>query len=215
MASALLYKPSDIMTLYIIIITGIVSVMAFNNDRLFYKLQFNPYNVKRHNEWYRFISHALLHGDWMHLLLNMFVLFMFGNAVEHYFLQLFGLKGKIYFLLLYIGGVVFASLSTYKKYHNDIHYNSVGASGAVSAVLFSSIIFNPMTQLCLWGILCFPGVLWGALYLGYSWYMDRKGDDNINHDAHFWGALFGVVFTIGLKPVLAVLFVEQLLGYFQ
>jgi membrane associated rhomboid family serine protease len=202
-------------TLVIIVITAIVSILAFQRNDIFYRFQFNPYNVKHSNEIIRFFSHALLHADWIHLIFNMLVLWFFGGVVEKYFEIYFGAKGMLYFILLYIGGVIFAVLPTYKKHQNDIYYNSVGASGAVSAVLFASVILDPLRSICLYGILCFPGIIWAVLYLGYSYYMAKKGQDNINHDAHFWGAVFGIVFTIIIKPVLALYFIERLLSFFN
>lgn len=195
------------LTLAIIVFTSIISISAFNNHRLFYKMDFAPYKVKELNEWWRFFTHAFLHGDWMHLLINMFVLFFFGRAVEVYLDHYLGDKGWFYFILLYIGGIVFAVLPTLKKHKNDPNYHSVGASGAVSAVLFSSVIFSPATSICLYGLLCLPGIIWAVIYLGYSYYMSKKEGDFINHDAHFWGAVFGVVFTFVAVP-------ESFMGFF-
>jgi membrane associated rhomboid family serine protease len=203
------------MTLIIIVITALVSILAFQKHDVFYKLQFNPYNVKHSNEWYRFFSHALLHADWMHLFFNMLVLYFFGSRVEVFYDYYFEEKSVLYFLLLYIGGIIFAVLPTYRKHHNDVYYNSVGASGAVSAVLFSSVLLNPVTPICLWGVLCFPGIVWALIYLGYSYYMGKKGQDNINHDAHFWGAVFGIVFTIAIRPAFALEFIYRLQEFFN
>ncbi len=179
-----------------------------------YKYQFNPYAVKNNKEWVRFFSHAFLHVDWMHLIFNMLVLYFFGRNLETYFEYYFGAKGILYFILLYVGGIIFAVLPTYKKHQNDIYYNSVGASGAVSAVLFSGILLDPLNKICLYGILCFPGIIWAIIYLGYSIYMGKKGQDNINHDAHLWGALFGVFFTIALRPTFALEFIDKIINYF-
>ncbi|HET6243437.1 MAG TPA: rhomboid family intramembrane serine protease [Bacteroidia bacterium] len=201
------------MTLIIIIITALVSIIAFQKHDIMYKYQFNPYFVKNNNEWIRFFSHALLHADWMHLIFNMLVLYFFGSVVESYFDLYFGDKGILYFLLLYIGGIIFAVLPTYRKHQNDIYYNSVGASGAVSAVLFSSVLLDPVRDLCLYGVLCFPGIIWALIYLGYSFYMGRRGKDNINHDAHFWGAIFGIVFTIAIRPSFAVEFLDKIANF--
>ncbi len=190
------------MTIWIITITCIFSILAFQKVELMNKYQFNPYDVKNKNEWIRFISHGFLHADWMHLFFNMFVLYNFGEAVEHDFYYLFGFKGYIYFLILYFGGIIFSVLPTYKKHQNDHYYNAVGASGAVSAVMFSFILFNPFQELCLYGVLCFKGIWWALAYLAYSYYKAKNPDDNINHDAHFWGAIFGISFTIIAAPEL-------------
>jgi membrane associated rhomboid family serine protease len=200
-------------TLIIIAITAIVSIIAFQKHDVFYKLQFNPYAVKHNNEWGRFLLHALIHADWMHLFFNMLVLYFFGRHVEDAYLSVFGVKGILYFILLYIGGVLFSSLTTYKKHQDNIYYNSVGASGAVSAVLFAFIIIYPMQDICLWAVLCLPGIIWGAVYLIYSYSMAKKATDNINHDAHFWGMLYGIAFTIAIKPSFAVNFYYQIIAY--
>jgi len=200
---------------YIIIFTCIFSISAINNHSIFNKFQFNPYQTKEKKEWYRFLSHAFLHADYMHLLVNMFVLFFFGRNVELYFNHFFAEKGIFYFIGLYIGGILFSVLPTYQKHQNDSWYNSVGASGAVSAIVFSSIIFDPFNKICLYGLLCFPGILWGIFYLGYSYYMGKKGGDNINHDAHLGGAIFGVLFTLAAKPQLALDFLNQIITLFN
>jgi membrane associated rhomboid family serine protease len=127
----------------------------------------------------------------------------------------FEAKGNIYLAILYVGGIVLSVVPAFEKHKHDIWYNAVGASGAVSAVVFSSIIFYPTSKLMLFLIpVPIPAVLFGILYLVYSAYMAKRATDNIGHDAHFWGALFGVVFTILLKPQLAVLFIQQLFHVF-
>lgn len=199
-------------TLLIIGITLVVSIPAFSKPDLFYKLDFAPYAVDKNKEWYRFLSHALLHADWWHLLINLFVLFIFGDITQAYFETYLGAKGAFYFLLLYLGGVAFAVVPTFKKHRNDPGYHSVGASGAVSAVLFSSVIFSPGTELCLYGLpfLCFPGILWAIAYLVYSFYKGKQEGDHINHDAHFWGAIYGVLFTFVSAPQSIGPFFDQL-----
>jgi membrane associated rhomboid family serine protease len=200
-------------TLLIIAITSIVSIIAFQRHDIFHRFQFNPYAVKHNNEWSRFFLHGLLHADWMHLFFNMLVLFFFGGNVESAFQANFGAKGILYFILLYIGGILFSSLTTYKKHQDNIYYNSVGASGAVSSVLFASVLIFPLADICLWGILCLPGIIWGIAYLVYSYSMAQKAADNINHDAHFMGALFGLAFTIAIRPTFALEFYYQIITY--
>ncbi|HLW06889.1 MAG TPA: rhomboid family intramembrane serine protease [Marinilabiliaceae bacterium] len=197
-------------TLIIILVTAAVSIPAFNNRALFYKFDFAPYAVDKNKEWYRFLTHAFLHGDWMHLIFNMLVLFFFGDVTQHYFEAYAGVQGTFYFILLYLGGVAFAVLPTYKKHKSNTAYHSVGASGAVSAVLFSSVIFSPASSICLWGILCFPGIVWAIIYLVYSYTQGKKGGDYINHDAHFWGAIYGVVLTFLTVPRTFLSFFEQI-----
>ncbi len=199
-------------TIIIIILTVAVSIPAFKNSKIFYQLDFSPYFIEKNREWYRFFSHALLHGDWWHLILNMLVLYFFGDVTQNYFEAYAGSLGTFYFVLLYVGGIVFAVLPTYKKHNGNSNYHSVGASGAVSAVLFSSVIFSPGTSICLYGIICFPGIIWAVIYLIYSYTQGKKGGDFINHDAHFWGAIFGVAFTILTVPQSFLAFINQIVA---
>ena len=173
---------------------------------------FNAYEIKRKKEWYRFFSHGLIHADWVHLGLNIYVLYLFGGKVEHEFIKEFGMvRGIVNYLLLYIGGLAVSSFYSYAKHQDNPNYNSLGASGAVSAVVFASIALFPMDKL---GIILIPfyipGVIFGALYLLYSNYMAKKQLDNIGHDAHFWGALFGFVITFVFNPSLLSSFVNQI-----
>lgn len=178
------------------------------------KLIFNPYSIFHRGEWYRFISSGFVHANFLHLLVNMFVLYSFGEVVEFYYQQAFGEMGTYNFILLYLGGLMFSILPTYKKNRENVFYNGLGASGAVSAIVFSFILFNPMQNLCLYGILCLPGILFGVIYLIYCYYMDKKGGTNVNHDAHLWGAIYGFVFTGAMKVTLFADFFQKLI-YFR
>ena len=193
-------------------ITALVSYKAFQDSSLKWRFMFNAYEIKRKKEWYRFFSHGLIHADWVHLGLNIYVLYLFGGKVEHEFIKEFGMvRGIVNYLLLYIGGLVVSSFYSYAKHQDNPNYNSLGASGAVSAVVFASIALFPMDKL---GIILIPfyipGVIFGALYLLYSNYMAKKQMDNIGHDAHFWGALFGFVITFVFNPSLLSSFVNQI-----
>jgi len=192
-------------SLFIIIVTAIVSILAFNNRELFRRLAFNAYDIKHFKNTYRFLSYALIHADWIHLLINMMVLYSFGRIVEEYYNMYFGLKGIFYYILLYIGGTALSTLPSYGKHKDDYSYTAVGASGAVSAVVFASIIFAPLSKIYLFPLpFGIPAILFGVMYLFYSAYMGKKNVDNVGHDAHFWGAIFGFAFTIALKPTLIV-----------
>lgn len=199
------------MTLIILGITILLSVLALYNDELMRKWIFNPYIVHHQKQWYRFFTSGFIHADWMHLLVNMFVLFGFGQAVESYYGALFDEKASYYFVLLYLGGLLISSTPTYAKHKEHPWYNSLGASGAVSGILFAAILFQPWQKIYFMGIIGIPGILLGPLYLFYEWRSGQKSNDNINHDAHFWGAIFGVLFTILLKPSIAVHFYNSLL----
>lgn len=192
-------------TIIIIAITVIVSLIAFNNREIFRRLAFNAYDIKHYKNSYRFLSYALIHADWIHLFINMMVLYSFGRVVEEYYAMLFGAKGILYFILLYVGGTALSTLPSYGKHKDDYTYTAVGASGAVSAVVFAFILFDPLGKLTLFPIpIGIPAIIFGVMYLLYSAYMGKKNIDNVGHDAHFWGAVFGFVFTIILKPELIV-----------
>ena len=205
------------MTLIIIALTSIISIIAFSNSVLFDKLQLNPYQVYHKREWYRIISHGFLHADWVHLFVNMLVLYSFGSSVEQIFKYL-ATEGVIQspilmFVILYFSSMVMATVTTVKKQKDNIWYNSVGASGAVSAIVFTSIFFQPMSSGYFYAVIPIPGIVFGVLYLAYSQYMSKRGGDNINHDAHFIGAVFGFVFPLFLDPKLIHVFLDQLLNF--
>ncbi len=190
-----------ILTFIIIIATVIVSFTAFSNIELFDKLKFNAYQIKHSGEKWRFLSYALVHAGWMHLIINMYVLYSFGGVVEQYFTHIYGTIGLLYYALLYVGGILFSTLFDFGKHKNDVYYNAVGASGAVSAVVFSSILVYPSGSIFLFPIpFPLPSWVFGIAYLIYSAYMGKKGVDNIGHNAHFWGAVFGIVLTVILVP---------------
>ena len=190
-------------TIGIILITVLVSVLAFSNHDLFRRLAFNAYDIKHFNNPYRFLSYALIHADWIHLLVNMMVLYSFGRIVEEYYTMLFGAKSILYYILLYVGGVALSTLPSFGKHKDDYSYTAVGASGAVSAVVFASILFDPLSKIYLFFIpIGIPAIIFGVLYLFYSAYMGKKNVDNVGHDVHFWGAIFGFAFTVALKPAL-------------
>jgi membrane associated rhomboid family serine protease len=200
------------MTLFILISTCLVSVLCFYNQSLFYKLDFQPYEIQRNpiKEFHRFLTHGFIHADWMHLLFNMLSFYFFAGAVETVFQVKFPDHAMTYFLLLYIGGIFMSVIHTYEKHKNDIHYHGVGASGGVSAVMMASVIYFPLNEICLYGILCFPGIIWAIIYLGYSFFMGRRGGDYINHDAHFIGAVYGVAITLILDRHALSEFISQL-----
>jgi membrane associated rhomboid family serine protease len=203
------------MTIIIIGITVLVSIAAFNNRQLFDGFQFNAYRIYHHKEWYRLLTHGFLHANYTHLIVNMLVLFMFGTAAERW-LQLLESDGiikyyRLVFVLFYVIAVVLASLTSLFRHKDDAWYNAVGASGAVSAVLFFNIFFNPWEKLYVYALIPVPGIMLGAAYLIYSHFMSRKEIDNINHDAHLLGAVFGFVFPLFLDVRLINHFIHELL----
>lgn len=203
------------MTLYIIIITGLISFAGFQNRNLMSKLMFNAYLVKHSNEWFRVVSHAFVHSGWMHLFVNMWVLWIFGGMVEDQFVLNRGVIRKGGYLALYLGGILFATLPSYKRHQDNFNYNAVGASGAVAAVLFSAIYFSPTMNLYLMFIpIPIPAIIFGIGYLALEWYLDKKSNDNIAHDAHFWGAAFGFAFSVLMIPSQFEYFIDAILARF-
>lgn len=203
-------------TIIIIGITCVISFLAFSNQKLIDDLIFYPPAVANQNQWYRFFSCGLIHADFAHLAFNMYALYLFGQSVEERFLSVFGEKGKFFYLLMYVSALFFCLLPTYSKNKDNYNYRSLGASGAVSAVVFAYILFNPVRGL---GLLFIPifiaGFLFGAIYLLVSNWLEKRGSDGINHSAHIWGSIYGVVFIIVMAklfsdvPVLGM-FIEQI-----
>jgi membrane associated rhomboid family serine protease len=204
-------------TLIIVIITAIISITAFNNQRIIDDLVFYPPAIGR-GQWYRFFSCGLIHADYFHLIFNMFALYSFGTNVEtgiqysntpdreNGFIQIFGeTKGKAFYIIMYILALGFCLLPTYFKHKNDYYYRSLGASGAVSAVVFAGMMLEPRSGV---GLIFIPGVnipgyIFAPLYLIISHYLARRGRDNINHSAHIWGAVFGIIFVIAMTYLLS------------
>jgi membrane associated rhomboid family serine protease len=203
------------MNIAIIAVTTIISLLAFYNHEIFDRLKFNAYAIKHQGQGWRFFSYGLVHADFFHLFVNMFVLYSFGKVVTDAFLFYFGAKGYLFYLLLYIGGIIFSVLYDFGKHKDNMYYNAVGASGAVSAVLFASILIYPTGKLIIFPIpFPMPAIVFGVFYLIYSAVMARKAKDNIGHNAHFLGAVFGLAFSIAIKPALVLSFIEQLKGLF-
>ena len=208
-------------TIIILILTCIISFTAFSNQRVIDDLIFYPPAITERNQWYRFVTNGMIHADIGHLAFNMFSFYMFGEYVERYFSALFDEHGKTMFLLMYVTGLIVCLIPTYLQNRNNYHYRSLGASGAVSAVVFAGIFLDPTIKI---GLLIIPpiipGFVFGPLYLLLSVYMSKKGGDNINHSAHFWGAIWGIVFVIiacalftSFNPIKN--FIGMVVGYFE
>jgi membrane associated rhomboid family serine protease len=196
-------------TLFILVGCVLASVSAFNNRDIFMKLDFQPYMIDRHKQWYRFLSHAFIHADWGHLVVNMFVLYQFGRMVEWQFEMLFPGKWPVYFVVLYLGGILFSSIPGYVRNRENYAYHGVGASGAVSAVVYAFILIEPTAPL---GIILIPihlpAWIFGLLYLGVEYYLDKNSNSRIAHSAHYFGAIYGLIFTFVLEPQLLLRFFE-------
>ncbi|MEO6638173.1 MAG: rhomboid family intramembrane serine protease [Ginsengibacter sp.] len=184
-------------TLIIIIITVLVSIAGFRSDKVIDDLIFYPPAVTQRKQYYRFITCGFIHADIGHLFFNMYAFYLFGNITEEIFAGIFGDAGKLLYVVLYVLALIVCLIPSYLQNRNNPNYRSLGASGAVSAVVFAYIMFNPMGGVGLIFIPVFiPGFLFGIIYLVVSYFLDKKGGGRINHSAHIWGAIFGIVFII-------------------
>lgn len=197
-------------TIAIIVITVGVSLYAMRQPAIQYSLTMNPYMITKRGQYYRLVTSGFIHGDHMHLLFNMFSFYFFGTQLEYIFQYIFEGTGSVYFIALYVLAIIISDVPTLFKHQNNHAYNSLGASGAVSAVIFGCILFQPLQDICLYGVLCVPGFILGAIYLIYSYQSSKRSRDKINHDAHLYGALFGLVFCIVLYPDSIRIFIEQM-----
>lgn len=194
-------------------ITVLISMYSFNNEGMLRSFMMNPYMITSRKQYYRFLTSGFIHKDHMHLLLNMVSFYFFGGVMEQVFKSIFGDAGGVYFILLYLIAIIVSDMPTYLKNKNNPGYNSLGASGGVSAVIFASIIFLPLQDICLYFALCMPGFILGTAYLIFSYYQGRKANDGINHDAHLYGALFGFFFCVILYPTSLPRFIEQVMSW--
>ncbi|WP_374948974.1 rhomboid family intramembrane serine protease [Mucilaginibacter sp.] len=178
----------------IFILTIATSLWAFNDENIYARFILNPYGVSRGERVYAVITSGFIHKDWNHLLFNMFSYFFFAFQLEE-------LIGHWQFGLLYMLSLILSDLPSIQKHKEDIWYNSLGASGAVSAVIFSYIMYNPLASLGIMFIpIPIPAWIFGILYLVYCHFASKHARDNVNHDAHLFGAISGLVITIALSP---------------
>ena len=209
-------------TTAILAITCIVSFVSFSNQKLLDDLIFYPPAITHHHQWYRFITCGFIHADFMHLAFNMYSFYMFGNAIENACIEIYGRYGATVYLFLYISSLFFCLLPTYFKNKENYNYRSLGASGAVSAIVFAFIFLAPLQGI---GLIIIPGLtapafIFGFIYLGISAYLAKKGSGNINHSAHVWGAVYGVAFLIVTTIVFTDFnalknFTSQVVAYFS
>jgi len=187
-------------TIIIIIITAVISFMAFNNRDLMEKLIFYPADIANRGQWYRFFSNGLIHADIVHLAFNMLSLYFFGDYVNDAFGQIFGSAGNVLYIVMYISALAICLIPTYMKNKDNYHYRGLGASGAVSAVIFAGILLFPTNSLSLLFLpIPIPGFIFGPLYLIITAYLDKRGGGGINHSAHLWGSLYGIAFVVALS----------------
>ena len=197
--------PPITITLVLTVITCLTSIAAFNDSSLFQKWMHYPYAENKYKEYYRMLSSGFIHASWVHLFVNMMAFYSFGSFVESEFKSIFGANfGSLAYLTLYLTAIVFADLPTLQKYKDSPHYTAVGASGGVCAIAFASILFNPWGEVELFFAIPIRSIVFGVLFLIYSQWASRNQinnpNDNIGHDAHFYGAIYGMLFTVALKP---------------
>ncbi|GGE10230.1 MULTISPECIES: rhomboid family intramembrane serine protease [Sphingobacterium] len=187
-----------------------LSIYVFSNPQWFGKLMLHPYSVYRDkSKWYLMLSSGLIHKDWMHLIFNMITFYYFGFGLEQIFVEISGPSGHLLFALLYIVALILSDIPTVLQQKNNYHYHSLGASGAISAVLFSYILFNPKMMLGIFMIIPMPAYIFAFVYLGYCIWASKNSNDGINHDAHLFGALSGLLFTIIAYPWVIKHFIDQ------
>ena len=197
-------------TLFLLVVTVATSIAGFYDRNLIAKLVFDPYLIKHKGQWYRFITGAFIHANWLHLIFNMWGLYAFGRMVEagifpelcrsRFGDDMYG-KAQLLFGIMYFSAIVFSSTYSYFKHKDNHYYSALGASGAVSAIIMPYVLVMPLEKLFFFFI-PMPSALFAVLYLIASWYMAKRGDQTIGHDAHFWGAVYGLVFTIAMNKIL-------------
>lgn len=204
-------------TFLIILITCAISIPAFSKEQLKEDLLFWPYMMKGHGQYYRFVTNGVLHADFMHLIFNMVSFYSFGTALEEYLYKaVFGDLARALFAILYITAIIFAVIPDFFKYQNKSYYRSLGASGAVSAVIFAAITIQPKMPIQFFFIpFKIPGYIFGICFLALSASLAKKGGGNIGHNAHFWGGVYGIVFTyISVKLIAHIDLVQYFIQSF-
>jgi membrane associated rhomboid family serine protease len=203
------------MTLLLVLLTLLVTLQGFKNSIFFEKYCVWPYREKQNKEYHRMLTGGFLHGSWLHFGINMFVFWQFGTAVEKEFMTLFQpLTGQIVYTLVYLLVIVAANVPGHFRNNKQYNFRAVGASGGVAGILFIYILFNPWRNLYLYALIPIPAILMGILYLWYSSYAAKNSRDNIDHSAHFWGAIAGMVLTLIAHPPIFPKFLKALIQEF-
>ena len=198
--------PTSPVTLGLIIVTSLVSYLAWKQPTLMARLILWPPAIDQHRQYDRLVTYGFIHGDFMHLLFNMVTLFFFGQQIEQLMTRVMGIWA---YPVFYVSALVVSILPTYLKNQKNPNYLSLGASGAVSAVLFAFVLLAPWSTI---GVMFIPmpAIVFAVLYVGYSIWMDRRGGDRINHSAHLAGAAYGVLFMAIMEPRVLGIFLEQI-----
>jgi membrane associated rhomboid family serine protease len=209
-------------TITFLVIIVVFSLYCFNDRKAMQKYLFHPYSIYRHGEHYRFLTHAFIHGDYLHLCFNCLALYSFGLTLEEGFFGnevFFNPKlGKLYYILLFTGGIYAASLTEYYRNRRNPDYSSLGASGAISSLVFCYILISPLRLISVFFI-PMQGWIFGVLLLAISFWLIRRKrtgaySDNISHESHFWGAMYGVIFISIVKPIILLHFITEVLSVF-
>ncbi|HEY4290547.1 MAG TPA: rhomboid family intramembrane serine protease [Puia sp.] len=196
-------------TVVVVVLTCLISLAAFNSSKILDDLIFWPPAISMRHQYYRFITCGFIHADFLHLAFNMFTLYFFGKGLELFYRGELGLQ-SYYYPILYFTALVASNIPSYLKRKDDYNYRSLGASGAVCAVMFAVIMIRPWETLYIYGRLPIPAILYAVLFLAFSIYMSKRGGDNVNHDAHLWGAAYGVLFTIAVHPAIVATFINEM-----
>ena len=200
------------MVLLILIATIGLSLLAFQNHSFYEKALFRPYLIKHSNEWWRWISGGFIHQDHMHLIVNMLSFYFFADYVMQHFNYISNNNTGLLFLLYYLSALVMSSMYSYYKHQNNYGYAALGASGAVSSIIFTYILLAPLNSIYLYYVIKIPAWLFGILYLYYEYAMGKRQMDNIGHDAHFFGAVYGLIMPIIIHPQTAIDFVKNFIN---
>ncbi|HTI90700.1 MAG TPA: rhomboid family intramembrane serine protease [Puia sp.] len=195
-------------TVVVVVLTCLISFVAFSSSKVMDDLIFWPPAISMRHQYYRFITCGFIHADFLHLAFNMFTLFFFGKGLELFYRGELGLQ-SYYYPILYFTALIASNIPSYLKRKDDYNYRSLGASGAVCAVMFAVIMIRPWEVVSVYGIRM-PSILYAALFLGFTIYMSKRGGDNVNHDAHLWGAAYGVLFTIAVHPAIVATFINEM-----
>ncbi len=202
----------DTANLILIGVTVLTTLYAWQNENIFNRWIFSPRQVRENNEWYRLLTSGFIHANWAHLLFNMITLYFFGDTVIYAF-QVYSGNGVVLYLVMYLTAIIISELPSYFRHKENRYYRSLGASGGVSAVIFAYILFFPTNMLYLFGIVPIPGFLLGILFIIYSYYQGKQMGGRVNHDAHLYGALYGLIFAVVLAPGAVTGFFEQIRNF--
>jgi membrane associated rhomboid family serine protease len=203
---------SNSLTFLIMAVTVVISLLAWQKPAWMDAMMMSPYRILKKQEYWRFLTSGFIHADFTHLFFNLFSFYFFGMQLEYIFSMIFPDIGGYVFVLFYLLGIFVADLPTYFRQRNNPYFNSLGASGAVSAVIFAGIMFFPTEPIYLFGFVQIPGFIYAGLFTWYSVAMDRRGRDNVNHSAHLYGGLFGLLFITLIRPSIWIEFVQKIIS---